>query len=105
MQTYHFKPELESIKDGEIFAAESGSGYVKDGELHITENSYHFVYKFGAKVKGWYMHNAETDEDVYLDDGASPTAEYAIVDIKSQAGWDAIVQPEPKNTEELAGTE
>lgn len=99
MQTYHFKPELDNIKEGKIFTAESGEGYVKNGELHITENAYHFVYKFGAEPKGWYMHNAETEEDVYLDEGASPTAEYETVDIKSQAGWDAIIQPEPEKTE------
>ncbi len=105
MQTYHFKPEIESIKNGEIFTANNGKGYVQNGELHITENSYHFVYKYGEKVKGWYMKNLETGEDIFLDNGASPTAEYETVDIKNQSAWDKIYQPQPEKTEEEAGDE
>ena len=93
MQTYQFKPELEKIKDGEIYTAESGKGYVKNSELHITENDYHFVYKFDENGKGWYMRNTETNEDVFLDNGASPTAEYETVEIKNQTSWDKIIQP------------
>ena len=105
MQTYHFKPEIEKIKDGEIFTAESGKGYVKNGELHIPEHGYHFVYKFDEKIKGWYMNNSETAEDVFLDDGASPTAEYETVEIKNQTNWDKIIQPQPEKTEDEAGEE
>ena len=105
MQTYQFKPEVEKIKDGDIYSAESGKGYVKNGELHITENDYHFVYKFDENGKGWYMRNAETNEDVFLDSGASPTAEYETVDIKNQTSWDKIIQPQPEKTEEEAGDE
>lgn len=105
MQTYQFKPELEKIKDGEIYTAESGKGYVKNSELHITENDYHFVYKFDENGKGWYMRNTETNEDVFLDNGASPTAEYETVEIKNQTSWDKIIQPKPEKTEEDAGDE
>ena len=105
MQTYHFKPEIEKIKNGEIYSAKSGKGYVENGELHITENDYHFVYKFDENGKGWYMRNAETEEDVFLDNGASPTAEYETVEIKNQTSWDKIIQPQPEKTEEEAGDE
>ena len=51
------------------------------------------------------MRNGETAEDVFLDSGASPTAEYETVDIKNQTGWDKIIQPQPEKTEEEAGEE
>lgn len=105
MQTYHFKPEIESIKDCGVYAADSGEGYVKNNELHITENAYHFIYKFGEKVKGWYMRNSETSEDVYLDSGASPTAEYETVEIKDQTVWDKIIQQASDKSEDEFGGE
>lgn len=51
------------------------------------------------------MNNSETAEDVFLDDGASPTAEYETVEIKNQTNWDKIIQPQPEKTEDEAGEE
>ena len=51
MQTYHFKPEIESIKNGEIFTANSGKGYVQNSELHITENDYHCQQRKGGRER------------------------------------------------------
>lgn len=105
MQTYHFKPEIEIINDCDIYTADSGEGGVKNSELHITENAYHFIYKFDEKEKGWYMRNSETSKDVYLDSGASPTAEYETVEIKDQTVWDKIIQPASDKSEDEFGGE
>lgn len=93
MQTYQFKTVIENIDNCVIYTADSGEGYVENNEVHITENAYHFIYKFDEKEKGWYMHNSETSKDIYLDSGASPTAEYETVEIKDQTVWDKIIQP------------
>lgn len=100
MQKYYFKSEIKDIDNGDIFVSDNGNGYVQNGELHITENNYHFVYKLDENVEGWYMRNSQTGEDIFLGDGASPTAEYESIDVKNQACWEEIQLITEDNPEE-----
>lgn len=107
MQIYIFNAEIESHADGQIFTASNGAGYVEDNELHITQEKYHFVYKFDEDEGGWYMRNAATGEDIFLGEGACPSAEYDDMEFADEEYFAAIARlndESPKLIETTAET-
>ena len=101
MQTYLFNAEIESHADGQIFTASNGAGYVEDNELHIVQSKYHFVYKFNGAPVGWYMRNKSTGTDVFLGEGACPSAEYADIEFVDEEYFSAITHLQENVDEEL----
>lgn len=76
-------------REGEIFVASNGKGYISNNELHICGN-YHLVYKFVGEPVGWYMKNPVDNIDRYLGIGASPSVLLKDIDVKDAEYFEAI---------------
>ena len=100
METYLFNAEIELHADGQIFTASNGEGYVEDNELHIVQSKYHFVYKFNGVPVGWYMRNESTGTDVFLGEGACPSAEYGDIEFTDEEYFSAITHSQEDATGE-----
>lgn len=101
MQTYFFNAEIESHTDGQIFTTSNGAGYIKNNELHITQSKYHFIYKFNGTPVGWYMRNESTGSDIFLGQGACPTAEYGDIEYTDEEYFASIIHLQEAMTEEI----
>ena len=86
MTTYGLIPSPKVSEDLFIYSANNGQGYIKNKELHIIGDTYHFVYK----MDGWYLRNTITYIDHYLGDGACPTINLDGANIINQEYWNAI---------------
>ena len=94
--TYAFKENLTlQANDVLIATALNGVVYIENGRLHIKGNAAHYVYKPEGSPAGWYARNIKTLDDIYLGEGACPTAELENVVIKNTSAWSAIKQEEP----------
>lgn len=90
MQIYFFNSEIDSHEDGQIFKTSNGQGYIENGELHIIQSKYHFIYKFNAENVGWYMRNETTGLDFFLGEGACPTTEYDDIEFTDEEYFNSI---------------
>lgn len=99
MQTYIFNASVESHASGKIFTASNGEGFIEDNALHVKQSRYHFIYKFDGDQVGWFMRNSETREDVFLGEGASPSAEYDGLTFEDEEYFNSITHS-PESTSE-----
>ena len=89
--TFKVTPIAKSV-DAVIATALTGVVYVENNRLHVKCNNCHFLYKFDGSPIGWYARNLKTCDDVFLGEGASPTAELESVDVKDSEYWVEITQ-------------
>lgn len=101
MQTYIFNASVEPHASGKIFTASNGEGYIEDNALHVKQSSYHFIFKFVGEVPGWYMRNSKTSEDVFLGEGASPSAEYENITFDDKAYFNSIAESRQDDVEDI----
>ena len=76
--------------DSLIATALNGVVYVENNRLHIKGSLNHYIYKFDGSPIGWYMRNPKTLDDVYLWEGASPTAELESINVNDVEYWASI---------------
>ena len=89
--TISFNPAPEQTSgDGVIATALTGVVYVENNRLHVKCNDRHFLYKFDGSPIGWYARNLKTCDDIYLGEGASPTAYLETLSIKDEEYWAKI---------------
>lgn len=101
--TYGIKSTLNPIAGDKIVAtALDGVVYTENNRVHVKGNTRHYVYKYDGSPVGWYARNIKTNDDVYLGDGACPTIELESVDIKDDATWGEIVQPDADDADDDA---
>lgn len=86
--TYGFKDIIELPTTETIFTAENGKGYFKYNQVHLIDDTNHYVYKF--EMDAWYMRNETTMVDVYLGIGAHPTLSLEAVEVADEAYWETI---------------
>ena len=79
-------------KDGDSLIATALNGiiYVENNRLHIKDTRNHYIYKFDGIIIGWYMRNPKTLDDIYLGQGASPTAEFESLKVNDEEYFIAI---------------
>ena len=91
IMTVYFKvtpPNKES--DGLIATSLNGVVYTENNRLHIKDTRSHYIYKFDGSPIGWYMRNPKTLDDIYLGQGASPTAELESVKVNDEEYFKSI---------------
>lgn len=80
--------------DGKIFTARNATGVVQSGEMHIIDETAHFIHKQDAEPPGWYMRNATDGVDYFLGAGASPTIAVDEIVIHDAELWEKIAMDE-----------
>ena len=87
-----FNPTPEQGSGDKVIAtALTGVVYVENNRLHVKCNDRHYLYKFDGSPIGWYARNLKTCDDIYLGEGASPSAELETLSIKDEEYWTNII--------------
>lgn len=97
-QTFLINSMIPKSQDSEIYIADNGRGYTKDGIVHLLDGNVHFLYEDNY----WYMQNDKTGKIFSLGEGASPTITLENIKVIDKKYWDEITYiPQEDSNEQL----
>lgn len=85
---YNINNTITPPSSTQLYTSDEGQGYFKYHQLHLIDQTNHYIYKF--EYDAWYMRNSATFEDKFIGEFASPTLSLTNIVVNDNDYWNKI---------------